>query len=162
MALMRRKWLLASLGLATAAIPLGRYNNPGGGPPPHGRPPNVRPNQATPNVEQQMPGTDGTYFTYVGGYLSGVGKSRVGRGAVILTASVTTADGVSTTLSAPSLTLTGDHFVGTGTASGCSTLDIVGRLDGYKGDANFHGARILAYYTDGNGHNGKIGGYIVP
>ena len=158
MAWYRRKWLLAAIGMATA-VPLGRYNGNG---PPHGRPPGLRPNQASSDVEQQMPGTNGTYITYVGGYLSGTGTSKVGGGAVILTATVTTADGVSTTLSAPSLTLTGDHFAGTGTASGCSPLDIVGRLDGYKGDTNFHGARILAYYTDGNGHNGKIGGVIVP
>ncbi len=109
-----------------------------------------------------MPGTDGSYLTFVGGYLAGSGKSQVGGGAVIVTAQVKNADGISTTLSAPALTLTGDHFAGTATAAGCSTLTIVGRLDGYQGDNHFRGARILAYYTDNNGHSGKIGGVIEP
>jgi hypothetical protein len=160
MAWKHRKWLIAALGTATA-VPLGRYNG-GGGTPTTRRPPHVHPNQSPSLVEQQMPGTTGSYLTYVGGYLAGTGTSKVGGGAVILSVAVTTADGVSTTLSAPSLTLTGDHFAGTATAAGCSTLNIVGRLDGYQGDTNFHGARILAYYTDNNGHNGKIGGVIEP
>jgi hypothetical protein len=159
MAWKHRKWLIAALGMATA-VPLARHGEGEGSSP--GDPPRVHPNQTPSPAEQQIPGTTGSYLTYIGGYLSGTGTSKVGGGAVILTAAVTTADGVSTTLSAPNLTLIGDHFSGTGTASGCPTLNIVGRLDGYQGDINFHGARILAYYTDGNGHNGKIGGVIEP
>ncbi len=142
------------------AVPLVRQNPDRS--PPDGSPPGSHPHSPSTPVERQMPGTSGTYLTYVGGYLSGTGTSKVGGGAVILTASVNTADGVSATLSAGNLSLTGDHFVGTGTVTGLAPFDIVGRLDGYKNDANFNGARILAYYTDNNGHNGKIGGVIVP
>jgi hypothetical protein len=155
MAFNRRKWLLLTIGMTTA-IPLGRHNPDL---PPH---PPVKHPPTTSDPEKQPPQTDGTYLTYVGGYLTGSGTSKVGHGSVIISAGVTTADGLSTTLSATSLTLSGNHFAGTGTAAGCSTLTIVGRLDGYKNDANFRGARVLAYYTDGSGHNGKLGGVIVP
>jgi hypothetical protein len=104
--------------------------------------------------------TDGDYTVTVGGYYEGSGTASVSPSQIKISAQVVVAGSKSDRkmkLNAPSLTLDGDHFSGTANVQG-DKLKIVGRLDGYAGDPDFHGARLLLTYTDSAGHSGRIAG----
>ena len=103
--------------------------------------------------------TDGGYTVTVGGYYEGSGTADVNPGQIRINADVVVAGGNGRKLNmvAPNLTLDGDHFSGTANVQG-NKLTIRGRLDGYAGDPDFHGARLLLTYTDAAGHSGRIAG----
>src|SRR5689334_22975406 len=104
--------------------------------------------------------TDGGYTVTVAGYYEGAGTADVSPDRIKISAQVVIAGGKSDRkmkLNAPNLTLDGDHFSGTGNVQG-DKLTIVGRLDGYADDPDFHGARLLLTYTDSAGHSGRIAG----
>ncbi|HTK76633.1 MAG TPA: hypothetical protein VL371_15305 [Gemmataceae bacterium] len=105
--------------------------------------------------------TDGGYTVTVSGYYEGSGTADVSPGGIHINADVVVAGsgGRKLNLVAPNLTLDGDHFSGTANVQG-NKLNVRGRLDGYAGDPDFHGARLLLTYTDSSGHSGRIAGTL--
>ena len=136
----RNRFILGVCGAVMAAVALGPAILSGAG--------------------KQPKKTDGGYTVTVGGYYEGSGTASVSPGRIAISATVNiagSATGRDLKLNAPNLTLDGDHFTGTANVQG-NKLDIRGRLDGYAGDPDFHGARLLLTYTDAAGHSGRIAG----
>ena len=104
--------------------------------------------------------TNGQYAVTVAGYYTGTGTADIKNKKIMIKATVRVDDsGPPVDLVAPDLELDGDHFAGAANAQGAK-LQLKGRLDGYAGDKDFRGARLLCTYTDEAGHAGRIAGVL--
>ena len=103
--------------------------------------------------------TDGPYTLRVAGDYDGKGRAVVLKAAIALTGQVSDESGKEGLLVATGLTLDGAHFHGAGLVMG-RPADFAGRLDGYAGDKNFRGARVLVRFRDVEGRTGFIAGVL--
>jgi len=105
---------------------------------------------------QKPKGTDGSYKTTVGGYYTGTGIASVNRNNIVIRIKVTDEQGNTGEFNV-SMRLNGAHFRGEGTVMGVK-MKVNGRLDGYADGKGFHGARLLASYTDEKNNAGRVAG----
>ncbi|HEX8916788.1 MAG TPA: hypothetical protein VF796_30840 [Humisphaera sp.] len=103
--------------------------------------------------------TDGPYTLTVAGDYTGVGRGLVVKRLVTLQGKVADESGTEGMLLATGLSMDGAHFRGTGLVMG-RPADFVGRVDGYAGDKDFHGARVLVSFRDIEGRTGRVAGVL--
>jgi hypothetical protein len=97
--------------------------------------------------------SDGSYQINVSGYYFGQGTGAITDTTVSLTVPLKADDGSTPTLQAPSLTINGTYFSGTGTI-GNATANIMGRLDAARS------SRLTATFKTSDGHFGRIAGTL--
>jgi hypothetical protein len=97
--------------------------------------------------------SDGNYQVVVTGYYFGQGSGTITDTTVTLSVPLKADDGSTPTLQAPSLTIDGTYFSGTGTI-GSATANIQGRLDAARA------SRLTATFKTSDGHFGRIAGTL--
>jgi hypothetical protein len=97
--------------------------------------------------------SDGNYQITVTGYYFGQGSGAITDSMVSLSVPLKADDGSTTTLQAPSLTINGTYFSGTGTV-GTATAMIQGRLDAARA------SRLTATFKTSDHHFGRIAGTL--
>jgi hypothetical protein len=104
---------------------------------------------------------DGSYSISIAGYFKGEGSGTVSGNQMGLQLNVVTADGEKGALVAPSITLNGAHFTGSGTFRGKS-VTLTGRVDAPDSDFEkaIKGVRLVSLVKTSDGRYAHLVGFI--
>jgi hypothetical protein len=104
---------------------------------------------------------DGNYTISIAGYFKGEGSGTIAGNQMNLNLNVVTADGAKGALVAPSISLNGTHFTGTGTFRG-QNLTLTGRVDAPDNDLEkaIKGVRLVSLVKTSDGKYSHLVGFI--